>query len=104
MIFVKENHEARIELVLPDPNESKIKALAKKFGLKCIGWIFTDLVAEDPRQGTVKHFRGNASSYYLSADECITAAYFQEKHPNFTKHSSTGYFGSKFVTVVVTGN
>ena len=88
---------------LPDPNENKINSLAKKFGLKCIGWIFTDLVPEDSGKGPVKHFRGNAKSYYLSADECITAAYFQERHPNPTKFSSDGYFGSKFVTVVVTG-
>ena len=77
--------------------------MAKKFGLKCVGWIFTDLVPEESGKGPAKHFRGNASSYYLSADECITAAYYQEKYPNFTKHSSIGYFGSKFVTVVVTG-
>ena len=45
----------------------------------------------------------DADSYFLSCDECITAAYFQNIHKNFTRFSSDRYFGSKFVTVVVTG-
>ena len=32
------------------------------------------------------------------------AAWFQNKHVNMCRYSSDGYFGSKFVTVVVTGN
>lgn len=42
-------------------------------------------------------------SFFLSAQECITAAYFQSLNPNPSKHSPTGYFGSKFATVIVTG-
>ncbi len=86
-----------------DPNQDKINKLAKKLGLKCIGWIFTDLVMDDSGKGTVKHFRGNSSSYFLTADECITAGYFQNIYKNCTRFSSEKYFGSKFVTVVVTG-
>lgn len=96
--------ESSIELILPDPNEQKIKEISKKLGLKCIGWIFTDLVMDDPRQGTVKHFRGNSDTYFLSSDECITAGYFQNMYKNYTRFSSEQYFGSKFVTVVVTGD
>ena len=86
-----------------DPNQDKINKLAKKLGLKCIGWIFTDLVMDESGKGTVKHFRGNSSSYFLTADECITAGYFQNIYKNCTRFSSEKYFGSKFVTVVVTG-
>ena len=43
-------------------------------------------------------------SHFLTAEECIMAADFQSKHPNPCKLSSEGHFGSKFVTVVVTGN
>jgi nuclear protein localization family protein 4 len=32
------------------------------------------------------------------------AAWFQNNHPNVCKNSPDGYFGSKFVTVVVTGD
>ncbi len=42
-------------------------------------------------------------SHFLSAEECITAADFQNKHPNPCRLSPDGHFGSKFVTVVVTG-
>lgn len=42
-------------------------------------------------------------SHYLSAEECITAGFFQNKHSNPCRLSRDGYFGSKFVTVVATG-
>ncbi|MGH0154980.1 UNVERIFIED_CONTAM: hypothetical protein FKN15_033239 [Acipenser sinensis] len=42
-------------------------------------------------------------SYFLSAEECITAGDFQNKHPNTCRLSPDGDFGSKFVTVVATG-
>ena len=77
--------------------------MAKKLGLKCVGWIFTDLVMDDPRKGTVQHFRGTSDTYFLSAEECITAGYFQNIYKNYSKYSHDGYFGSKFVTVVVSG-
>ena len=42
-------------------------------------------------------------SHFLSAEECIMAAHFQNKHQNPCKMSKEGKFGSKFVTVIVTG-
>lgn len=39
----------------------------------------------------------------MSAEECITAARLQNLHPNASKYSPDGHFGSKFVTAVVTG-
>ena len=42
-------------------------------------------------------------SHFLSAEECIMAAHFQNKYPNPCKYSKDGIFGSKFVTVIVTG-
>lgn len=42
-------------------------------------------------------------TYYLSAEECITAGYFQNQQPNICRLSPDGHFGSKFVTVVATG-
>ena len=43
-------------------------------------------------------------SYFLSAEECINAAHLQNKYPNPCRWSSDGEYGSKFVTVVVTGD
>ena len=89
--------------LLPDPRQSVVDRLAAKLGLVCIGWIFTDLVTEDASKGTVRHFR-NADTHFLSAQECIMAGHFQSLHPNACRLSSDGYFGSKFVTICVTGN
>ncbi|VDK45743.1 unnamed protein product, partial [Cylicostephanus goldi] len=43
-------------------------------------------------------------SFFLSAEECITAGYLQSKHPNITDYCSDRHFGSKFVTVVASGD
>jgi nuclear protein localization protein 4 homolog len=93
-----------VKLILPDPNESRIRDMSSKLGLKCVGWIFTDLITENAQLGTVEFFRGSTDTYFLSAEECMMAAYFQDMFKNVTKYSSDGYFGSKFVTVVVTGD
>lgn len=92
-----------IEL-LEDDREAAVNRVAQELGLTRVGWIFTDLVAEDTKKGTVKHIRGNVDSHFLTAEECVMAADFQNKHPNPCKLSSEGHFGSKFVTVVVTGD
>ncbi len=42
-------------------------------------------------------------SHFLSAEESIMAADLQNLHPNPCRLSPDGHFGSKFVTVVVTG-
>ncbi|KAL6736224.1 NPL4 family protein [Ancylostoma duodenale] len=43
-------------------------------------------------------------AFFLSAEECITAGYLQSKNPNITEYCSDRYFGSKFVTVVASGD
>ncbi|KAK7051147.1 Nuclear protein localization protein 4, partial [Halocaridina rubra] len=77
--------------------------IAKDLGLKCVGWIFTDLVPLDASKGTVRHLR-HADTYFLSAHEVITAAHLQSLYPNPCKLSPDGVYGSKFVTVIVTGD
>lgn len=89
--------------LLHDEKEPLMDRIAASLGLMKVGWIFTDLIAEDLQKGTVKHLR-NASSYFLSAQECIMAGHLQNQHPNPCKLSPDGYFGSKFVTVCVTGD
>ncbi|CDS43693.1 nuclear protein localization protein 4 [Echinococcus multilocularis] len=77
-------------------------ATAEALGLRPVGWIFTDLTAEGA-DGLVKHYRGDMDTFFMSAEECITAARLQNLHPNPSRDSPDGHFGSKFVTVVVTG-
>ncbi|XP_025206801.1 nuclear protein localization protein 4 homolog [Melanaphis sacchari] len=89
--------------LLPDEKQDIVNELARCLGLTCVGWIFTDLLTEDMQNGTVKYVR-NIKSHFLSAQECIMAGYFQNLHPNPCRYASNGYFGSKFVTVCVTGD
>lgn len=42
-------------------------------------------------------------THLLSAEECIMAADFQNQNPNPCNLAKKGYFGSKFVTVCVSG-
>lgn len=88
--------------LLPDEKEEVVEQIATSLGLRRVGWIFTDLLAEDVQKGTVKHTR-NIESHFLSAQECIMAGYYQNLHPNACRYASKGYFGSKLVTVCVTG-
>ncbi|XP_053976809.1 nuclear protein localization protein 4 homolog isoform X1 [Hylaeus volcanicus] len=89
--------------LLPDEKEALVDELAHLLNLRKVGWIFTDLIADDVTKGTVKHVR-NVESHFLSAQECIMAGYFQNQYPNPCRFSPNNYFGSKFVTVCVTGD
>ncbi|KAK7601803.1 hypothetical protein V9T40_009244 [Parthenolecanium corni] len=89
--------------LLPDEREATVEQIAQKLGLKRVGWIFTDLIADDIQKGTVKCVRG-IESHFLSAQECIMAGHFQNLHPNSCRFAPGGSFGSKFVTVCVTGD
>lgn len=52
--------------LLTDDREKIVEELARHLGLVRVGWIFTDLVADDIQKGTVKHVR-NIESHFLSA-------------------------------------
>lgn len=42
-------------------------------------------------------------THFLSAQEVLMAAHFQNRHPHACRHAAAGHYGSKFVTVCVTG-
>lgn len=88
---------------LPDEAEAEVNELAAALGLQKVGWIFTDLLSDNVAQGTVKQVRG-IETHFLTANECIVAGQHQNDHPNVTKYAPSGTFGSKFVTVCVTGD
>jgi len=89
--------------ILPDPKEEIIEEIALNLGLRRVGWIFTDLVPMAGVGGKVRSFRGG-ETHFLSSQEIITAASYQNNAPNTSKLTEEGVFGSKFVTVCVTGN
>lgn len=86
-----------------DPDEETVDTLCELLGMKRVGWIFTDLWSANSKLGTVHCIR-HEDSFLLSAAECITAGAFQSKHKNYTNYCYDGYFGSKFATVVATGD
>uniref|UniRef100_H2Z4W5 Nuclear protein localization protein 4 homolog n=1 Tax=Ciona savignyi TaxID=51511 RepID=H2Z4W5_CIOSA len=87
----------------PDPNEEAVEYIARKLNLQKIGWILSDLTAADPATGTVKNTR-HSETHFLTAEECITAATFQNRYPNPCKLAPNGKYGSKFTTVIVSGD
>ncbi|KAF2366502.1 Nuclear pore localization protein NPL4 C-terminal [Trinorchestia longiramus] len=89
--------------LLPDPNKAVVDEMARELGLSCVGWVFTDLIPLDQSVGTVRHLR-HSDTYFLSSHEVITAAALQLQHPNPCALASEGVYGSKFATVIVTGD
>uniref|UniRef100_A0A1A9ZAB3 MPN domain-containing protein n=1 Tax=Glossina pallidipes TaxID=7398 RepID=A0A1A9ZAB3_GLOPL len=57
---------------LDDEAINDVEEVAKALGLRKVGWIFTDLITDDPAAGTVKQLRG-IETHFLTAQECITA-------------------------------
>jgi len=79
---------------------NKVHNLATKMGLERIGWIFSDLLAAE--NSLVKNLR-NKDTHLITAQEILTAASFQLQHPN-TCRMSDNFYGSKFVTLIATGD
>ena len=91
--------------ILPDDEENMafVDRAAKLLGLQKVGMIYTDLRDDGSGQGKVKCRRG-AETFFLSSAEILFMAEQQKAHPNPCYHSKTGEFGSKFVTVVLSGD
>lgn len=88
--------------LLEDSLDNEVKDVSALLGLRKVGWIFTDLEPEGTN-GKVSYKR-NVNTHILSAEECIMAADFQNQFPNPCNLSKTSYFGSKFLTVCVSGD
>ena len=65
--------------------------------------IYTDLVDDGSGTGKVLCKR-HPDSYFVSSLEVLFIARQQLAHRNVCKYSSSNYFGSKFVTLVVSGD
>ncbi|KAJ3340531.1 nuclear protein localization protein 4 [Gonapodya sp. JEL0774] len=92
-----------IQMHLPDPDEARADQVAATLGLRKVGTIYTDLLDDGTGRGTVVCKR-HAGSYFLSSAESVFAAHEQLRHPTPTRYSTSGTFGSRMVTCVVSGD
>lgn len=58
----QDNDRDGMNFFLNDEKTTIVNEIAEGLGLRCIGWIFTDLIPEDVSKGTVKHIRGTQNS------------------------------------------
>uniref|UniRef100_A0A9J7YW98 Nuclear protein localization protein 4 homolog n=1 Tax=Cyprinus carpio carpio TaxID=630221 RepID=A0A9J7YW98_CYPCA len=77
--------------LIEDPKAEAVEEIAAKLGLRKVSLF------------SMPFKNWGLDSYFLSAEECITAGHFQNQHANACRLSPDGHFGSKFVTVVATG-
>ncbi|ORZ15764.1 NPL4 family-domain-containing protein [Absidia repens] len=99
----QENHMDGLKLALPWQEEALVDDVAQVCGLSKVGVVFTDLVDDGSGKGTVLSKR-HVDSHFLSSLECSFAAEMQLRHPNISRHSVNGKYGSKFVTCVISGD
>ena len=88
-----------VDALAMDEQADEIAAAA---GLKRVGWIFTDLErdAAVPGRFIVKRHPG---TYWLKSNEMVIAAHLQSLRPNRCIFAESGFAGSKFSTVVLSG-
>ncbi|OMJ30399.1 Nuclear protein localization protein 4 [Smittium culicis] len=82
---------------------SSANSVARACNLELLGLIITDLTDDGSGTGKVEYKR-NKDTYFITNLECRLASRMQNLFPNKTIWSESGYFGSKFVTAVVSGN
>ena len=91
-----------LTLGIPWEDEQRVKELAKSASspLSIVGYIFTDL-DPTPDDRTKNIFKRHAQSYFVSSLEVIFAAAVQNSNPTPSRSSSSGTFGSRMVTVIL---
>lgn len=101
---LQQGDEDGLTVALPWADEERIAKLAAECSppLQIVGQIFTDLTAQEGDRSKLLYKR-HPKSFTMSGLEAILAAKLQLKHPTKTRASSTGIFGSRFVTVIAGG-
>ena len=86
-----------------DSCASAMQNLSQGCSLQPVGMIFTDLQDTGKKDGTVLCKR-DGSSYFVTGFEAVFTAHFQNAYRSPCKYSKTGLFGSKWVSVIVSGD
>ncbi|KIJ68641.1 hypothetical protein HYDPIDRAFT_173314 [Hydnomerulius pinastri MD-312] len=92
-----------LTLGIPWEDEHRIRELAKSAAtpLTIVGYIFTDL-DPTPEDRTKNVYKRHAQSFFMSSLEAIFAATIQKANPTPSRSSSSGTFGSRMVTAILT--
>ncbi|KAG1716336.1 hypothetical protein ID866_820 [Astraeus odoratus] len=92
-----------LTLGLPWEDEPRIRELAKSAAtpLTIVGYIFTDL-EPTPEDRTKNVYKRHSQSFFVSSLEAIFAATIQNANRTPSRSSSSGYFGSRMVTAILT--
>jgi nuclear protein localization family protein 4 len=77
---------------MPEDEISRVDKFASLFGLKRVGWVWSAL---GPKKSA-----GRLESNPLISNEIYYMSKYQEQFPSPCSKSHTGYFGSKFVSVL----
>ncbi len=80
--------------------EARVVAQAKLLGLVVVGFAWT---AIEVVKGKIVKSRDLDKTYLASGPEMLQAALFQNEHPSPCRHSMTGKYGSKWISVLITG-
>lgn len=93
-----------IVVPLPWEEEPRIVELSGHCSppLCIVGQIFTDLTPTEEDK-TKLLYKRHPQSFFMSSLEVILAASLQSSHPTVSRSSSTGQFGSRFVTAIISG-
>lgn len=83
-----------------DPREAEVVAHAKRLGLSMVGFAWTSI---EVVAGKIIKSRDLDKTFLASSAEMLQAALFQNAHPSPCRHSMTGKYGSKWVSVLITG-
>eukprot|EP00049_Salpingoeca_infusionum_P023245 m.11082 g.11082 ORF g.11082 m.11082 type:complete len:759 (+) comp5666_c0_seq1:243-2519(+) len=89
---------------------AEVQEMVQHMGMTVVGCIFTHLEPTAHDMTKLKHIRyidhEDDTSYIITGSEIMNIAKLQLEHPNPvpTDYSPDGHFGSKFVTVIATGD
>jgi nuclear protein localization family protein 4 len=99
----QEGNTDGLSLELPWEDEERVIAFAHAAGMNLVGTVFTDL-SPTPEDKTKVIYKRHQGSFYLSSLEASFAAQIQLSHPNPSRSSPTGIYGSRIVTTILTGD
>eukprot|EP01097_Dermamoeba_algensis_P007425 TRINITY_DN4684_c0_g1_i1.p1 TRINITY_DN4684_c0_g1~~TRINITY_DN4684_c0_g1_i1.p1 ORF type:complete len:619 (-),score=143.26 TRINITY_DN4684_c0_g1_i1:40-1896(-) len=89
-----------VELLKDPASEQKLDEFLKILNLRRVGFVWTSIEVDATGKALVSR---SADTFVLSGAEYLISSFYQNKYKSPLKKSKSGYFGSKFVSVLITG-